>query len=233
MIKTYYRLTKPGIIYGNALAAVAGFFFASRGGPINWWLFVATVLGLSLIIASACVLNNYMDRDIDARMERTKNRAMVRGAISDRNALIFAAVLGVMGVVLLAFYSSYTALAAALVAFVVYVALYTPLKPRTPMALFVGAVSGAMPPVVGYTAVTNMLDWYAFALFLALFLWQIPHFLAIATYRYNEYAAAGVPLFIKKEPSDTTKRRAKVIFYCSLVVLLVACGALLLAGLFV
>ncbi len=231
MIRTYYELTKPGIIYSNALTAIAGFFLASRE-TLDWGLLGATLVGLSFIMASACVFNNYFDREIDIRMERTKNRALAAGHISFRSAIIFALVLVFLGTATLALFTTALALGMALFGFFVYVFLYTPIKPRSATALYVGAVAGATPPVVGYTAVTNALDWYAFALFAALFLWQIPHFLAIAFYRYEEYKAAGVPLFIQHPPSAKTKRRARAVFYSSLIVLLLFCVALVTMRLF-
>jgi protoheme IX farnesyltransferase len=226
MFTEYYRLAKPGIIYGNALAATAGFFVASLfvTSP-DWWLLLAMLAGLSLIIACGCVLNNYMDREMDARMERTKNRAMVRGRISPRQALLFALALGVAGIAILFVFTTPLALIVALAGLVVYVGLYTPLKPRSSWALYVGAVAGAVPPVVGYTAVTGILDWYALAFFGVLYIWQLPHFIAIAMFRYDEYKAAGVPLVVRSSPSDAAKRRARSIFRYSLVVLLLLCLA--------
>lgn len=227
MIKTYYGLTKPGIVYGNALTATAGFFLASSG-TIDWALLFVTLVGLSCIIASACVFNNYFDREIDAQMERTKNRALPAKQISGHNALIFASVLGFLGAALLFFFTNTLTLAVALFGLFVYVALYTPLKRATPHALWAGAIAGATPPVVGYTTVTNSLDFYALALFVFLFLWQIPHFLSIALYRYEEYKAAGIPLLIQESPSEETRHRARQVFYLSLVVLVLACLALIL-----
>lgn len=227
MSKAYYELLKPGIIYGNALVATAGFFFASHG-HINWALFVFMLVGLSCIIGAACAVNNVLDHDMDARMERTKKRPTVTGEIPRMHALLCAAILAILGTFVLALYTTPLALGFSLAGLFIYVCLYTPLKPKSPSALFVGALAGAVPPVVGYTAVTNTFDQYALVLFVALYLWQIPHFLSIATYRYTEYASAGVPLYIQKEPSSTTKRRARMVFYFSLVVLLLACGALML-----
>jgi len=227
MIKTYYNLAKPGIIYGNALVAAAGFLFAARG-HVDWFELFAMLLGLSFVIGSACVFNNIYDIDIDARMERTKGRAMVTGAVSRSYATLYALVLGVGGGILLGLYTTPQALAAALAGFTIYVLLYTPLKALTPWALFVGAAAGATPPMVGYLAVTGQLDWYAWALFIALYLWQLPHFMAIATYRWQEYTAAGVPLFIKSDPPPSAKRWGRIVFYASLVVLLLACAVLML-----
>ena len=225
-INAYYWLVKPGIIRGNLLAAAAGFLFASL--TIDWLLFVAMLFGLGCIIASGCVFNNYADRAMDAKMERTKKRALVSGAISNQSALLFASLLGVVGVATLFFFTNLLTLVVAVVGWVFYVLIYTPLKPRNPVALFVGAVAGSVPPVVGYAAAANVLDWWAFFLFAALYVWQIAHFMAIAVYRYDEYTAAGVPLYIRKRPSDAAKRRAKQLFYASLVVLLLFCLLLIL-----
>ena len=193
MIKTYYRLTKPGIIYGNAINIVAGFFLASRSG-IDWLLLASTLVGLSLIIACASVINNYIDRDIDAHMERTKNRAMVVGDVSDKNALIFAAVLGVGGVVVLAVFTNWLALAIAILGVLLYAGLYTCIKRYSHFATEVGSIAGAIPPLVGYVSVTGVVDLGGIILFLILMLWQMPHFFAISIYRRDEYAAAKVPV---------------------------------------
>ena len=223
----YYNLAKPGIVYGNALVAAAGFLFAARG-HIDWILFLATLVGLSLVIGSACVFNNIYDIEIDARMERTKSRAMVTGAVSRTSATLYALVLGLAGEILLGFYTTPLALTAALAGFIIYVLFYTPLKSRTPWALFVGAAAGATPPMVGYLAVAGHLDVSAWVLFGGLYIWQLPHFMAIATYRWQEYTAAGVPLFIKRDPSPRAKRWGRMVFYASLIVLLLACAALML-----
>src|SRR4051812_23441537 len=123
MIKTYYHLTKPGIIYGNAITAMAGFFLASKG-HFDPKLFVAMLVGLSLVIASGCVFNNIMDKDIDSKMDRTKNRAMVAGAISKVNATVYGTILLSLGVLSLFVLTNLSALFAALIGFIVYVFLY-------------------------------------------------------------------------------------------------------------
>lgn len=226
MIKEYYRLAKPGIVYGNALVAAAGFLYASAG-RVDWLLCLAMLAGLSLVVASACVFNNYFDRDIDKKMTRTKSRALASGSISAQNALAYAAVLGLAGAAILFFFTNLLALSVAAAGWAIYVALYTPLKHVTPQALWVGAIAGATPPVAGYVAVTNTLDSTALAFFIFLFIWQVPHFLGIAAYRYDEYVAAGIPLLITK-PTARGKKIGRIVFYASLVVLLVWCGALML-----
>lgn len=193
MLKEYYRLTKPGIIRGNTLAALAGFLFASRG-DIDIWLLLATVAGTALVIASACVFNNYLDRGIDQKMSRTKNRALVTGAISGGQAIIFGAILGMVGFAILTAYTNGLTVLLGLVAFVFYVIVYGIGKRKTVHGTLIGTIPGALPPVAGYTAVTNELDGAAALLFLILVFWQMPHFYAIGMYRKTDYAAAGLPI---------------------------------------
>jgi protoheme IX farnesyltransferase len=221
MISDYYRLTKPRMVYMNVLVAAAAFVFASHK-TIDWWAFGLMLAGLSFVVASACTFNNYADRFLDTHMQRTKDRALAAGRISPKKALVFAYVLIVCGVFVLSLVS-WLALAAALFGFAVYVLVYTPLKPKTAYALYPGAVAGAMPPVVGYAAAAGELDYFALAFFLLLFLWQIPHFLAIARYRYDEYAAAEVPLMVDRPQNEGERHRAKKIFHLSLVLLLLVC----------
>jgi protoheme IX farnesyltransferase len=194
IFREYYILTKPGIIYGNALTAAAGFFVAAQG-HVDFVLFIEMLLGVSLIIGSACVFNNYIDRDIDAQMERTKSRALVRGTISLHNAINFGILLGLIGSVLLYLVNILTLVVALIGIMFVYVVVYSMwCKRNTLHATTVGAISGAIPPVVGYVAVTNSIDLGALILFLILFTWQMPHALAIAIRRFDDYKKAGIPV---------------------------------------
>lgn len=192
MIKAYFKLTKPGIIFGNALAAAAGFFLASTF-EIDLELFFQMLLGIILIIASACVFNNLQDIEIDSQMERTKKRSLVVGNIPVNNAIRFGVILFLLGFVPLYFFTGFYALFFALLGFFVYVAIYTPLKRVTRFATELGAIAGATPPVVGYLAVTNNIDTAAILLFVILVLWQMPHFYAIAVYRLKDYTNASIP----------------------------------------
>ncbi len=203
-IKQFYHLTKPGIIKGNLLTAGAGFFLASRG-DISPQLLLATISGLSLIIASGCVVNNYIDRDIDKKMKRTKQRALATGAIPVRTALLYAAVLGVLGSTILGLFTTWQALVAALVGFLFYVVVYAIGKRHTVHGTVIGSISGALPPVVGYTAVTGRVDSGALILFLILVCWQMPHFYAIAIFRLNDYKAAHIPVLPAVKGMRATK----------------------------
>ena len=219
MIRIYYILTKPGIIFGNILTTLSGFFLASKG-VLNEALFLATLLGLSLVIASACVFNNYMDRKEDAKMARTKNRALAAGLISNQSALIFATVLGLSGLSLLIAYTNLLATLLALSGFLIYVILYTLGKYHSPHATLVGSIAGAIPPVVGYTAVSNQFDLGAALLFMIIVLWQMPHFFAIALYRQDDYAAASIPVLPVKKGVYTTK--VHMLLYCIAFILAAA-----------
>jgi protoheme IX farnesyltransferase len=209
-IKLYYRLTKPGIIYGNAMTAVAGFLFASQL-HIQPRLLVATLLGISFVMASACVYNNYLDRGIDQKMARTKKRALVTGDISARAALVYATVLGAIGFALLAVYTNALTVVLGLVAIFMYVVVYGITKRTTVHGTLVGSIPGALPPVAGYTAVTNSFDLGAWFIFAILVLWQMPHFYAIAMYRREDYAAANIPVLTVKRGMKVAKRQ--IMFY--------------------
>jgi protoheme IX farnesyltransferase len=204
MLKTYYYLTKPGIIMGNIITTAGGFFLASQG-HIQIALFLETLLGLALIIGSACVINNYTDREIDEKMERTKNRALVRGLISGKSALLFAALLGILGFLTLILLTNLLTACVALIGFLIYVVLYALLKCRSIHGTFVGSLAGGVPPVVGYCAVADRLDLAAFILFMILVFWQMPHFFAIAMYRFKDYSAASLPLLPLVKGPKTAK----------------------------
>jgi len=198
MIAKYYWLTKPGIIYGNLLTASAGFFLASKG-VVDWSLFFATLPGISLVIASACVMNNILDRDIDAKMDRTKHRSIVTGEISRSRAFIFGVILGILGLIIIARFTNAYVVGILILAWVSYVGVYTILKPKTHYATLIGTIPGASPLVAGYLAVSERIDAGAVILFLILLAWQMAHFYSIAIYRLDEYALARIPILpIKK-----------------------------------
>ena len=203
-VNTYYRLTKPGIIYGNALAAIGGFMLASQG-QFDVPLFAAILTGSSLVIASGCVFNNYLDREIDALMGRTRQRALVSGEVSGRNAIAYATVLSLAGFAVLAAYTNWLTVAIGLVGIVFYVVVYGFAKRHSVHGTLIGTISGATPPVAGYCAVTGRFDMGALLLFLILVFWQMPHFYAIAMYRANDYAAAKLPVLPLVKGLQATK----------------------------
>jgi protoheme IX farnesyltransferase len=193
MLRECYLLTKPGIIYGNALTAIAGFLLASRW-HIDIGLFLATVIGTCLVIDSACVINNYIDRGIDKKMARTKKRALVTGEISGRWAIVYGVTLGVIGFASLVLFTNILVVILGLVAYIDYIVLYGVSKRVSFHGTLIGSIAGASPPVAGYCAVTGHFDGGALIIFLIMVCWQMVHFYAIAIRRAEDYKAAGIPV---------------------------------------
>ena len=194
MIKRYLLVTKPGIIFGNLISVAGGFFLAAKGS-VDLSLFLATVVGLSLIVASGCALNNCIDRDIDRKMERTKNRVTVTGAMSTKAAFTHGIVLGLIGFGMLYYWTNLVALGFAAFGFFIYVVIYSLyMKRKSVYGTLVGSFSGAVPPVVGYCAVTGNFDIGAAILLIMFSLWQMPHSYAIAIFRFKDYEAANIPV---------------------------------------
>lgn len=192
-LKLYYRLAKPGIIYGNALTAAGGFLLASKG-HVLFGDFLAMLVGLSLVIGSGCVANNYFDRDIDKLMNRTKKRALAAGAVNSTAAIIYSLLLGTAGLLILGIYTNRWTTWLALFGLAIYVFAYTPAKRKTVHATLIGAMAGAVPPAIGYCAASGRFDLAAGLLILILIFWQMPHFYAISIYRKQDYATAKLPV---------------------------------------
>jgi len=191
--KEWYRLTKPGIIYGNLISCAAGYtIVAGRNFILTRFLLI--LLSTSLIIASACVLNNILDRDIDLIMPRTKNRSIAINSIEIKDATTFAVILGTIGFSIIAIYFSIPTIAIGVIGFIDYVIFYSYFKRRSVHSTLVGTISGSAAIVAGYTAYTNHFDLFAGLLFLSMTAWQMPHFYAIAIYRRSEYLKAKLPL---------------------------------------
>ncbi|MEQ9887043.1 heme o synthase [Pectobacterium zantedeschiae] len=194
MIKQYLQVTKPGIIFGNLISVIGGFLLAAQG-HIDYPLFLATLLGVSLVVASGCVFNNVIDRDIDKKMERTKNRVLVKGLISLKVTLVYASLLGIAGFALLYIAANPLAMWLSVMGFVVYVGVYSLyMKRHSVYGTLIGSLSGAAPPVIGYCAVSNQFDAGALILLLIFSLWQMPHSYAIAIFRFKDYQAANIPV---------------------------------------
>ncbi|PAV94448.1 protoheme IX farnesyltransferase [Hafnia paralvei] len=194
MMKQYLQVTKPGIIFGNLISVIGGFLLASKGS-LDVPLFIATMVGVSLVVASGCVFNNYIDRDIDKVMERTKNRVLVKGLIAPKVTLAYATLLGLAGVALLYVAANPLAALLAVIGFIVYVGVYSLyMKRHSVYGTLIGSLSGAAPPVIGYCAVSNEFDAGALILLAIFSLWQMPHSYAIAIFRFKDYQAANIPV---------------------------------------
>lgn len=192
--KDFIALTKPGILRSNLIAAFAGFWVAS-GWHLQYGKLILMLLGTVLVMASSCVFNNYFDRDLDMKMARTQNRVLPTGKMSPKTVLWYAIILGILGLSVLFIGNGLLAGLFGVIGMLVYVVVYTLwLKRSSTWSTSVGAISGAMPPVIGYVAAAGKVDLGAVLLFAMLFLWQPPHFWALGIRRVEEYRAAGFPL---------------------------------------
>lgn len=226
MLKDLIGMTKPGIIRLNLVAAFGGYWIAASREP-DWMLLLWTLLGSALTMASACVFNNWWDRDLDLRMERTKDRALAAGRVKPAFALAYAAVLGVAGLLILFLLVNPLTGLMGLIGHFAYVVVYTILlKRRSPWSTDVGGIAGAMPPVIGYTAKTGAIDVGAVLLFALLFFWQPPHFWSLGIRRREEYAAAGFPML----PVVKGAFRAKVHMAVYIALLIPTCVLLYAYG---
>jgi len=219
LLREYYYLTKPGIVRGNFINTLAGFLLAASGN-VDFAMLGYTLLGISLIVACGCVLNNILDIKIDSKMKRTQKRALVSGRISKKRAFIFAIILGLLGSLLFGFFINKLSLLLSLFGLFMYVVVYGYFKRASVHGTVIGSISGAIPPVVGYVAVTNDLDLGALLLFLTIVFWQMPHFYAVAIYSSNEYKAASIPVLPVVKGIESVKRQT--IYY-----LVAFCGAIL------
>jgi protoheme IX farnesyltransferase len=203
--KALLQLTKPGVTRLVLVTSAAGALVAPGGQ------FLLSLVGTAAVVGAANALNMVFERDVDALMERTRTRPLPQGRLSVEEAIVFGVVLAIAGLLFLSFFvAPITGLLAA-VALVSYVLVYTPLKRITPLALHVGAIPGAIPPLLGWTSVTGRLDGAALSLFLVLFVWQLPHFLAITLFRQEEYRRAGLRVYAA-ELGATRTRRAIVVY---------------------
>jgi protoheme IX farnesyltransferase len=195
-LSDWNQLTKPRITALVVVTAYIGYVVGTRElpGSFSWLVLMATLAGTALSCAGACIFNQVLERDVDALMKRTENRPLPAGRVSMLTAVLAGVIVSGVGLALLLGFS--TPLAAAVSAFTIlsYALVYTPLKRITSTCTIVGAVPGALPPVIGYAAATGRFGVEAWAMFAILFLWQLPHFLAIAWLYKDDYAKAGMPM---------------------------------------
>lgn len=213
----YLNLCKPRVVTLIVFTAIVGMFLAIPGWPPANALLAGT-LGIGLAASSAAAINHLLDRRIDARMSRTKNRPLPSGQLRSSNVLIFAVVQGVLAMaILIAWVNPLTALLT-LLSLIGYAVIYTVwLKRATPQNIVIGGAAGAAPPVLGWTAVTDSLDPHALLLFLIIFVWTPPHFWALAIYRKDEYAAVDIPML--PVTHGTAFTRLQILYYTILLII--------------
>ena len=222
-------LAKPGIT-GMVLLATAFGYLVGRHADADWMHLGLVLLGTLLVGAGGNTLNQYLERDVDALMNRTRNRPLPSGRVQPAVALAGGVALGLGGIAELAVVANLASAAFALLVIVSYVMFYTPLKRITGLNTLVGAVPGAIPPVLGWVAADRELGQPALALFLILYVWQLPHFLAIAWLYRRDYAAAGMPMLPVTDAAGSRTRAMVVLYSLVLVPVTMYPGVIGIAG---
>ncbi|MFZ4794353.1 MAG: heme o synthase [Blastocatellia bacterium] len=207
----FLNLTKPRITFLVVLSALAGFALATSS-PVPWGLFFRFTLGIAILSSGIGALNQYWERNLDKLMARTKIRPLPQGQITPHLALAFGILLAAIAEAWLAWFVNPLTAALGLVALSSYLFIYTPLKTRTHWCTFIGAIPGALPPVLGWAAAANHVGVEALVLFAIMFLWQFPHFHAIATMYREDYALAGIRMLPVVETDGRSTAR-QIVFY--------------------
>ena len=207
----YLELTKPDVTFLVVLSTLAGFYLGSRG-PLNVLLMLHAVFGTTLVAAGTSALNHYFERDSDARMRRTAQRPLPLGLLAPRYAFLFGTSLVLIGTLYLGVLTNALAAALGLATAVSYLGAYTPLKKRTTLATLIGAFPGAVSPLIGWAAVRGNLTIEAWILYAILFLWQFPHFHAIAWMYREDYARAGFVMLSNYDPEGFMTARQSLLY---------------------
>jgi len=215
-VADYIALTKPRLNVLVVATSAAGYYLGGPPSP-DMALMAQAVAGTALVAGGAAVLNQLHERDTDALMRRTRFRPLPDGRVSPADARIFGLLLSTAGLVLLAARANWLAAGLALATIVVYLAIYTPMKRRTSMSTLVGAVPGALPALIGWTASHGSIASGGTALFAIVFLWQIPHFMAIAWMYRDDYRAAGFPMLPVIDPAGRRAGRQAVVYAAALL----------------
>jgi len=206
LLRDLVALTKPRITLMVIITTAGGIWLAPSSLP--WWSVLLTLLATAMVVGSANTLNCWLERDVDKHMARTKRRPLPAGRMEAKHALWLGVALGAVSVPVLTLVANPLTGLLAAVALVSYVMIYTPMKQRSPAALLVGSVPGALPPLMGWTAATDELAMPGIVLFGILFVWQLPHFLAISIFRQNEYTKAGIKVLPAVRGNAVAKRHA-------------------------
>jgi heme o synthase len=215
-LSDYIELTKPNVTSLILMSTAVGFYVASTS-KLDFMLLLHTLVGTALVASGTAALNEYWERDSDAKMLRTRERPLPAGRMLPWKALWFGIVLSLVGIVYLARLTNFLAGALAALTLLSYLFVYTPLKKRTPLCTLVGAFPGAIPPLIGWAAVQGQITLSAGVLYLILFLWQFPHFLAIAWMYREDYARGGIAMLPVVEPSGESTGRQIVWFSVALI----------------
>jgi protoheme IX farnesyltransferase len=216
-VADFVELTKPRVVTMVVLTTLFGYYLGATELPLEWLHLLVTLVGTGLAAAGTMALNQYLERDLDAQMHRTRQRPLPDGRMAPADALLFGAAITLAGIALL--YVAINPLSALVTAAtsVSYLFAYTPLKARTSLCTLIGAVPGALPPLTGWAAASGELDVAAWAIFAIMFVWQIPHSLAIAQMYRDDYARAGFRLLPVVDPDGISTARQILTYSLALV----------------
>jgi protoheme IX farnesyltransferase len=231
LLQLYLELSKPRIVSMVLVTTLLGYFLGGAGID-SWWSVLFTLAGTGLGAAGAAALNNYLERDADARMQRTRRRALPSGLLEPAAALAYGVLLVLGGVTLLVCTVNLLSGFLVLLTAFLYVLVYTPLKKLTWLNTPIGAIPGALPPMIGWAAARGTIDPGAWVLFGILFAWQHPHFYSIAWIFRDDYARAGFKMLSVVDPSGRRLFRQAILFSAALIVVSISLVALGLAGQF-
>lgn len=212
----YVALTKPRLNFLVVASSAAGFYLGAAR-DVDALRMLLAVVAIAMVAGGAAVLNQVYERRTDAMMRRTRLRPLPAGRVSATSALAFGVALSSFGVAGLAARANFLSAALAVTTLVIYLIVYTPMKLRTPLSTIVGAVPGALPPLIGWTAARGSIDAGGWSMFAVVFLWQIPHFMAIAWLYRDDYAKAGFPMLPVIEPDGRRAGRHALIYAAALV----------------
>jgi len=215
-MKHYIALTKPRITWLILMSTGMGYYFGLTGA-INLWALLHTICGTGLIASGTAALNQWYERDADARMRRTDHRPLPSGQMTPRNAFLFGLALSVAGFIELGLGVNWLSAGLGLFTLVTYLGVYTPLKRISPISTTLGAIPGAMPPLIGFAAASGTLTAEAWVLYAILFLWQFPHFYAIAWMYREDYERAGIKMLPVVEPDGESTVRQMLLFSVLLI----------------
>jgi len=230
-LRDFYELTKPRMNFLVVVTTMVGCYMASAAGLMKWVLLFNTLLGTALTAASSAVLNQFVERGYDALMHRTQSRPIPAGRLSLLESMLFGSILGIVGLLYLAIFVNLLTAFLGAVTLITYIFLYTPMKRTSSLCTIIGAIPGAIPPVMGFTAFQNALSPEALAIFGILFLWQMPHFLAIAILYKDDYARGGFKMLpVIDDDSLSLTHRQIVIYSTALLPMTMLPAALHMAG---
>lgn len=230
-MKDYIELTKPRVTWLILMSTAVGYWFGAKAG-MEWMVLLHAIVGTGLIASGTFTLNQWYEREADGKMFRTRQRPLPTGRITAGQAMIFGIILSVVGFAQLYFGCNPLTAWLGLFTEATYLGLYTPLKQRTWHSTTVGAIPGAMPPLLGFAAAAGQLTWEAWALYAILFLWQFPHFYAIAWMYREDYGRAGIQMLPVVEPDGASTARQILIASVVLIPVSLLPAYLSMAGIF-